>query len=436
MRSSEASLDEQIILILNCIEEGALLINKEGEIIFINNALQKLINIDHTNFSGKIISPFSPKKTDFTIGTALLNGKRIQLKGRLVPLNEGEGVANFLFLIPSSLLDGGLGDLKGKESKEEEKLPAPFSSLLGDDKKFRAILRKAWRASLADCPICIIGESGTGKELLARAIHFSGPRKRGPFIKVNCAAIPDELLESELFGYEPGAFTGAKKGGKQGRLELAHGGSLFLDEIGDMSPSLQAKLLRCIEEKEFERLGGIKTIKVDVNFIYATNKDLQRLVQEGKFREDLYHRINIITLTLPVIKERKGDLRILAEHFLKEFTKNASVLPEISDEVICILDKYDFPGNVRELRNLIKYAVIMAEQEPKILPSHLPSYLQKYQFIQEERKENLQDLKEEIEKQAIINALEHANKNKKKAIEILGMTRSSFYGKLKKYGIG
>lgn len=435
MRSSEIPLDDQIILILNCIEEGAFLVNREGEIIFTNNTFQKLIKIDYTNFSGRIISPFSQKKTGFNIGTFLLNGKRIQLKGRLISL--GEGKSNFLFLIPSSLLNGGLDDLKDKDLKEEEKLPPPFPSLLGEEKKFRAILRKAWKASLADCPICIIGESGTGKELLARAIHFSGPRKRGPFIKVNCAAIPDELLESELFGYEPGAFTGAKKGGKQGRLELAHGGSLFLDEIGDMSPSLQAKLLRCIEEREFERLGGTKTIKVDVNFIYATNKDLQRLVQEGRFREDLYHRINIMTLTLPALREREGDLRILAEHFLKEFTKNASVMPEISDEVISILDKYDFPGNVRELRNLIRYAVIMAEQESKILSHHLPSYLQKYQFIpsQEERKENLQDLKEEVEKQAIINALKQANKDKRKAIEILGITRSSFYGKLKKYGI-
>jgi len=428
-------LDDQIILILNCIEEGALLVDKKGKIVFANDTFQKLMKIDYANFSGKIISPFSPKKTGFTLNTILLNGKKIQLRGRLVPLVDKDGEESiFLLLIPSSLLNGGFDNLENLD--EEEKLPPPFSSLLGNDKKFRSVLRKAWKASLADCPVCIIGESGTGKELLARAIHFSGPRKRGPFIKVNCAAIPDELLESELFGYEPGAFTGAKKSGKLGRLELAHGGSLFLDEIGDMSPSLQAKLLRCIEEREFERLGGTKTIKVDVNFIYATNKDLHRLVQEGKFREDLYHRINIMTITIPALREKKGDLKILADHFLKEFTKNASVMPEISDEVISLLSKYDFPGNVRELRNLIRYAVIMAEQESKILPHHLPSYLQKYQPSEQEKRENLQDLKEEVEKQAIINALEQANKDKKKAIEILGMTRSSFYGKLKKYGIG
>jgi len=270
--------------------------------------------------------------------------------------------------------------------------------------------------------VLILGESGTGKELIASAIHeLSG--RRGNLVKINCAAIPEDLLESELFGYEEGAFTGARKGGKIGKFEFANNGTVFLDEIGDMPLTLQAKLLRVLEEKHFERIGSNQTIAVDLRFIAATNKDLKKLMHEGKFREDLYYRLNVIKIEIPPLRERKEDIPILAEYFLKILeTKYNKVAPKISDQILNLLIDYSWPGNIRELLNVLERAVISCQRE----------------FFTEDNFNFLQDVnlqKGEDEKHLILKLLQEFKGNKSKVAKHLNISRVALYHKLKKYQI-
>ncbi|MBW2597059.1 MAG: sigma-54-dependent Fis family transcriptional regulator, partial [Deltaproteobacteria bacterium] len=236
-----------------------------------------------------------------------------------------------------------------------------FGKLTAYSDSMKEILGKIKKVASSDSTVAIYGESGTGKELVARALHFNSGRKASPLVMVNCGAIPEELLESELFGHEKGAFTGAIRS-RTGRFELAHGGTIFLDEIGDMSPSLQVKVLRVIQERQFERIGGMKTIDVDVRIITATNQDLEKAVAEKRFREDLFYRINVIPIHLPPLRERKVDIPVLANHFLRTFNKSKEKNIEgLSLEAMNCLTKYHWPGNVRELQNLAEMLVVMKE---------------------------------------------------------------------------
>lgn len=246
-----------------------------------------------------------------------------------------------------------------------------FQEIVGRSSKMRAVFELIRKVMNHDVTVLIVGESGTGKELVARAIHYNSPRRAGPFLKLNCAALPDALLESELFGYEKGAFTGAQVR-KPGRFELADGGTLFLDEIGNMSPSMQVKLLRVLQEKEFERVGGKGTVKVDVRILAATNSNLKSEVAKGTFREDLYYRLNVVQIHVPPLRERKEDIPLLVQHFIKEF--NVSLGKEfagVSPQAMNHLARYDWPGNVRELKNAIEAAMLLGEG-PFIMPEHLP----------------------------------------------------------------
>ena len=231
------------------------------------------------------------------------------------------------------------------------------------------------RASQSDATVLLRGETGTGKELFAHAIHAAGPRRSGPFIKLNCAAVPVELFESELFGYEEGAFTGAKKGGKPGKFEMAAGGTLFLDEIGDMPLPMQAKLLRVLQEREVERVGGTSTRPVDIRIIAATGQRLEELVREGRFRVDLYYRIHVIPINIPALRERREDIEEIAESFLLQLASEASEpRRSLSPEVLEILKAHDWPGNVRELRNILERAVTMSRGQALVsenIPEHL-----------------------------------------------------------------
>ena len=277
--------------------------------------------------------------------------------------------------------------------------------------------------------LLIEGPSGSGKEVFARTIHNLSRRKDHPFIAVNCGALPDTLLESELFGYVPGAFTDAVKR-KPGRFELANGGTLFLDEIGDTSPTLQVKLLRAIQEKTIEPLGSTKSIKVDVRIICATNKDLLKLVQEGKFREDLYYRINVIKITLPPLKERKEDIPLLIQHFIKKFNATTGKnIKGITEEALTVLMGYSYPGNIRELENIIEHAFVLSRSD-YIDVNHLPS-----EIIETDEKDRRILPLDEIEKNAIIKAITQFNGNKQKASEALGIDRTTLWRKLKKYNI-
>ncbi len=282
-----------------------------------------------------------------------------------------------------------------------------------------------------DTTVLIKGESGTGKELVAEAIHYKGLRRDMPLIKVNCSALSENLLESELFGHVKGAFTGAYRD-KKGRFELAQGGSIFLDEIGELSPRVQLRLLRVLQEKEFERVGGSNTIRADVRVIAATNRDLKKKIQQGEFREDLYYRLHVVEITLPPLRERSDDIRLLADHFLHKLNKNLGKdIKGISEDVIALFMKYSWPGNVRELEHAIEHALIIC-RGPIITTEHLPPDIQKSPAVQQNDASEQSGI---TERERFIEALKKTDWNKAKAARVLGVSRRTIYRKLQDYGI-
>jgi DNA-binding NtrC family response regulator len=276
--------------------------------------------------------------------------------------------------------------------------------------------------------VLITGETGTGKELIARSLHYNSSRKDRPFITVNCAAIPRELLESELFGYEKGAFTGAVSS-RVGRFEEALGGTVFLDEIGELEPSLQAKLLRVLQEREIERLGSNRKIKVDFRLVCSTNRDLKDEVKDGKFREDLFYRINVVEIQMPPLRERSDDIPLLTAEFVKEFCLRENKTLLISDEVMGIFRNHSWPGNIRQLRNVIERAVVLANRET-ITTRELPGELKSHRRRPSRALDPARTLKA-MEAEAIRDALQRSGGNKSKAARMLGISRKAFYRKLK-----
>ncbi|MEO0254497.1 MAG: sigma-54 dependent transcriptional regulator [candidate division WOR-3 bacterium] len=326
-----------------------------------------------------------------------------------------------------------------EEIKNKEVLKAISGEeieIIGKNEKFLKALELAKKVAGEDVAVLLTGESGTGKEVFARFIHLNSKRKEGPFIPINCAAIPKELLENELFGSEKGAFTGSYKT-KIGKFELADGGTLFLDEIAEMPLELQPKLLRAIEYKEIERLGGLKPIKVNTRIIAATNRNLKELVEKGLFREDLYYRLSVFPIHLPPLRERKEDIILISENFLKKMERKYGKKLKLNEESKKILITYDFPGNIRELENILERAAILTE-DGIIKREHL--MIEKIEEKEEEIKiQNLKDIIErEIEKkekEIIENTLKITKGNISKTAEILGISRKSLYEKLKKYKI-
>ncbi len=309
-----------------------------------------------------------------------------------------------------------------------------FESIIGSSEKIRDVLDMAGRVAASDASVLITGESGTGKELLAKGIHYNSPRTDGPFVAVNCAAIPENLIESELFGHVRGAFTGAVKD-KEGKFELASSGTLFLDEIGDLRIDLQAKILRVLQERHVDRVGGKHPVSVDVRIIAATNKDIEQAVKEGVFREDLYYRLSVITLHMPPLRERKDDIPMLVQHFLKKFNRDLDV--RIDPEALTLLTAYGWPGNVRELENSIERASVLRRGEA-ITPAELPDKLRKEKASIGNIILNLPDegiSLEDLEKNLIIKALEKHKGNQTRAAEYLGITRPTLIYRMDKYGI-
>jgi Nif-specific regulatory protein len=305
-----------------------------------------------------------------------------------------------------------------------------LGNIVGKNPRMQAIYELVQDISQSDSTVLIQGESGTGKELIARAIHLLSPRKERPFVVANCSAYAQSLLESELFGHEKGAFTGAIRR-KRGRFELADGGSIFLDEIGEIPATTQLLLLRVLQEKRFERVGGEDTLKVDVRVIAATNRDLAQEMMGGRFREDLYYRLNVIPIVVPPLRDRKGDIPLLARHFLQIYsTANGKAMRGFSEEVMKIFLDYDWPGNVRELQNVVEHAVILAKGEV-ITQTDLPHSLKEGLPATEADTSSLKD----TEKNLILKVLKEAGGNKYQAAKKLGITRSTLYGKLRKYGI-
>lgn len=313
-----------------------------------------------------------------------------------------------------------------------------FKNLIGDSEVMQQIFRFIEKIAATNSTVLICGESGTGKELVAKALHYNSDRRNEPMVPVNCGAIPEDLLESELFGYEKGAFTGALKT-RIGRFELANGGTIFLDEIGDMSPALQVKILRVLQEHEFERVGGVQSIKVDIRVIAATHRDLEKAVKQGTFREDLYYRLNVIPFTLPALRERRSDIPLLTNHFIEKFNvEKKQNIRGVSPEALTCLARYHWPGNVRELENLIERMVVL-KGEGTIEQEDLPEKLLGAEWSNALPSIDIPDggisfntAVGEFEKELILRALKKTNWIKNRAAKLLQLKRTTLVEKMKK----
>jgi two-component system NtrC family response regulator len=368
-----------------------------------------------------------------TIETAVASMKEGALDYLTKPIDLEE-----LLLILQKVIERSNLIQENRELKARLQERYTFNNIVYGSPKMEEVMGLVSRVAPSQATVLIRGESGTGKELIANAIHYASPRSGGPLVKVSCSAIPETLLESELFGYEKGAFTGAAQR-RIGRFEEANGGTIFLDEIGDLSPGIQVKLLRILQEKEFQRLGSNTSIKTDVRVIAATHRNLEELMKKGIFREDLYYRLNVISIHLPPLRERKEDIPLLIDFFLKKYSKeNQKSISDVSKEARALLLRHPYPGNVRELENLIERAVVLCRGEvitTQDLPFHLIEGKSEGMLESPKRIKTLPESLEEIERDLIIKALHQHQGVQTKAAENLGISERVLRYKMKKYGI-
>jgi PAS domain S-box-containing protein len=440
--------------------DAVVVINAEGTIVYANRSYAREIGVQPEKIIGMQMEKIAPGAVALEV---LKTGQAYIERPHRIARIDIDTVVNSVPLYQDGILVGAVSVFRNvneikrlneelermkyftnylrKQLDLEKKLPEGFKNIIGSNKSFRDMILKAMKASQSDITVLISGETGTGKDLVARAIHNSSRRNRGPFIEINCAAIPESLLESELFGFEDGAFTGARKGGKPGKFELAHGGTLFLDEIGDMSVILQAKLLHALQEKQIVRVGGTKTIRTDVRIIAATNQDLETRIEENKFRADLFYRLNVYSINMIPLRDRKDDIPLLSTYFLKKFTEREKKNIKLSSATLEVLINYNWAGNVRELQNIIESAVVTCELdyiEAEDLPEYMILLSHKNKPGSHLTRENGSSLNAEIsriEQERILEVLDNTGNNRSKAIKILGISRSAFYQKIAKYGI-
>lgn len=444
--------------ILDCVYDAIIAVDPNGVIIYVNPGYTRNLGVAVDEILGKNIKDLSPKsvivqvlKTRKAIVEQPSRVERlgIDIVSNATPIYDREEfigaisvfreVREIERLYESCVRMRELIQYLQKELDEKIDLPKCFNEIIGRSPQLLSTLRMSAKVAATDSTLLILGESGVGKEALAKAIHNSSLRKGEPFIQVNCAAIPDTLLESELFGYEGGAFSGALKGGKPGKFELAHKGTLLLDEIGEISINVQAKLLRAVQSGEIERIGGTKPRQLDVRIIAATNQNLEKAILEKRFREDLYYRLNVVSITIPPLRERQGDVKLLMDHFISRFSEKHRKKVAMTKETMDFLVNYNWPGNVRELQNTIEHAVIMSEKgiiQNKDLPNHFFSFQEpSISPLRSSTDLNLRKILEEVEKETIIKALEICKNNKSEAMNILGISRYTFYDRLRRLGI-
>jgi DNA-binding NtrC family response regulator len=368
-----------------------------------------------------------------TVETAVASMKEGALDYLTKPIDLDE-----LLLMLQKVIERSNLIKENKELKTQLQERYAFPHIVYGSPKMEEVMGLVARVAPSQTTILIRGESGTGKELIANAIHYASPRSEKPWVKVSCAAIPETLLESELFGHEKGAFTGATQK-RIGRFEEADGGSIFLDEIGDLSPGTQVKLLRILQDKEFQRLGSNLNLKTDVRVITATHRNLEEAIKTGLFREDLYYRLNVISITLPSLRERREDISLLIDHFLKKYSKeNQKSISDISQEARTLLLRYPYPGNVRELENLVERAVVLCRGEmitTQDLPFHLKEEKPEKLWESSKKIKSLPESLEEIERDSIVKALHQYQGVQTKAAESLGISERVLRYKMKKYGI-
>jgi len=360
----------------------------------------------------------------------------VNLKGDRIPVS----ISTALLKDGRAQVIGGVETFRDLSTVEELRKQLAdrdsFLDMISKNKEMQRLFRVLEQVSESDATILLEGESGTGKELFAKAIHALSPRKAGPLVTINCASLPDTLLESELFGYEKGAHSTAFKD-KPGRITIADGGTLFLDEIGDISPALQVRLLRVLQDKTYEPLGSTKSRKADVRIVAATNKNLESLVEQGKFRQDLYYRINVVRLVLPPLRQRREDIPLLVEHFIRKFSRlNDKEIQGLSTDVLPLLMSHDFPGNIRELENIIEYATVVCRNSLMGI-EHLPDYLKGTDdnAVDEKRSpEGLNSL-EEMERTYICDALRRNQWNKTKTAAEMAIHPTTLWRKMKRLKI-
>ncbi len=442
-------------LLVDNMKIGAIVSDAEGYIIYMNDTYARFLNFDPKAQIGKHARDLGVNSRLHIVaqtGQAEVNYPH-QLKESVylvhrIPIKDDGRVIAVLGLVlfdsagTANKLAQKVSFLKSKLDMVENELMSlrstkyTFESIVGEGTRMKGLKRQAEKASSTDLPVVITGESGTGKELFAQAIHNASRRKPFPFVRINCSAIPKDLVESELFGYEKGAFTGAQAHGKPGKFELARHGSVFLDEIGDLPLEMQPKLLRVLEEKEFERIGGTRLIQSDFRLIAATNQDLEEMLEKGRFREDLFYRLNVIPINIPPLRERREDIPLLSSHFLEQAAHHVGITGiRIDPKAERALVGYDWPGNVRELSNLIERAVSYLEEDTVFL-CDLPFYVQNTaKGKNRQSPAGLKTIQSRTEREVILHALEATQNNKARAADVLGIHRSLLYKKMKKYAI-
>jgi PAS domain S-box-containing protein len=440
------TLENQTQIILDSIADGVFTVDSQRKVTSFNRAAEEITGIKKEEafgrhcwevFRASICEKRCSLQETMQTGRPIVNqsifivnamGERLPVSISTAILKDEEGVViggveTFRDL---TVVEALRKELSGRHT---------FMDIISKSKEMQRLFGMLEQVAESDATILLEGESGTGKELFAKAIHSLSPRKKGPMITVNCGSLPDTLLESELFGYKAGAFTDAKKD-KPGRLALAEGGTLFLDEIGDISPALQVRLLRILQDKVYEPLGGTKPLKANVRIVAATNKHLESLVKEGKFREDLYYRIHVVKLVLPPLKDRKEDIPLLADHFIRKFSRlSGKEIQGLSAEVLPVLMSHDFPGNIRELENILEYATVVCKND-LIGIEHLPEYLHPHFVGKEERLQQNhrgKDLSwEDLEKTYIFEALRRNNWNRAVTAAQLGIHTTTLWRKIKR----
>ncbi|MBN2125872.1 MAG: sigma 54-interacting transcriptional regulator [Deltaproteobacteria bacterium] len=442
-------------LIFDNIYNGVMITDPEGFITHINRPYGQFLGIDPEPQIGKHCTEVVENTRMHIVGktgdpeinhTQLIKGQKMVVQ-RIPIRKNGKVIAVFGQVMFKDVRDvtklaRRLSLLESKVELYEKEIISlrstrhTLDSIIGDSETITSLKREALRAASNHFPVLLTGESGTGKELFAQGIHHASPRRLHPFVRINCAAIPKDLLESELFGYEKGAFTGAKTDGKPGKFELAKNGTAFLDEIGDLPLQMQPKLLRVLEDKEFERVGGTTVLRSNFRLIAATNHNLEEMVSEGGFRKDLFYRLNVIPLHIPPLRDRREDIGPLSRHFLKQMAEENS-LPriEIDAKAEEVLTNYDWPGNIRELTNAL-YRIASSMDGNTIHPCDLPFHLHRSRKGPLNAEGTpLKNVQTRAEREAIIYALKTTNNNKAKAAEVLGIHRTLLYKKMKKYGI-
>ena len=438
--------------------ESLILVDADGIVRFMSSATEGVYPVSPRDAVGRHISEVSPESKlpriletgKAEIGRAMMLKNSNRVIARIPLIRDGRVIGAFgklMFWTPKKLkelydridtLEKHLDYFK-EELNHRCGVRYSFDTIVGKSDLLKQTIDLARHAAETDSPVMITGESGTGKELFAHAIHQAGRRRDSSFIKVNCSSIPADLFEAELFGYEGGSFTGARKTGKPGKFELADKGTIFLDEIGEMPHTMQVKLMRVLQEKEIDRIGSSRPRQVDFRIICATNRDLEKMISNGGFRLDLYYRINVINIKLPALRELREDIPPIFVHFLEELSRERNRrVPGVVPEAVELLKNYAWPGNVRELRNIAERAMILPGGEV-IEPGDLPLALRISTTCPQTRTEepisSLRDLLEVTERRAIVDTLQKSGNSRAKAAKILGIHRTGLYQKMKKYNI-